>query len=109
MSEIYKLVQAIESYNESDLCLGTLRSLKKIKDAAAMLETELADKDKQLAEARAEIERKDKLIEQLKLALKTLRKYPHTYKMTGQSSIVVDKDIEQCNAALLAAERNEGL
>jgi len=48
---------------------------------------------------------KDALIEQLKLALKTLRKYPHTYKMTGQSSIVVDKDIEQCNAALLAAER----
>lgn len=73
---------------------------------AEQLETELADKDKQLAEARAEIERKDKLIEQLKLALKTLRKYPHTYKMTGRSSIVVDKDIEQCNAAL-AAERGE--
>lgn len=50
---------------------------------------------------------KDKLIEQLKLALKTLRKYPHTYKMTGRSSIVVDKDIEQCNAALLAAERGK--
>ena len=61
-----------------------------------------------LVEARAEIERKDKLIEQLKLALKTLRKYPHTYKMT-QGSIVVDKDIEQCNAALLAAERSECL
>jgi hypothetical protein len=60
MSEIYKLVQAIESYNESDLCLGTLRSLKKIKDAAAMLEIELADKYKQLAEARAAIERLSK-------------------------------------------------
>ena len=69
-------------------------------DRIEHLETELAD-------ARAEIERKDKLIEQLKLALKTLRKYPHTYKMTGRSSIVVDKDIEQCNAALLAAERGE--
>ncbi len=88
---------------------------------ARQLETELAD-------ARAEIERlklvsqnqetviaaqrrsakaKNELIEQLKLALKTLRKYPHTYKMTGRSSIVVDKDIEQCNAALLAAERGE--
>ena len=64
------------------------------------LETELAD-------ARAEIERKDKLIEQLKLALKTLRKYPHTYKMTGQGCIVTDKDLEQCDAALLAAERGE--
>ncbi len=65
----------------------------------------------ELAEARARlavIERAhDSTIEQLKLALKTLRKYPHTYKMTGQSSIVVDKDIEQCNAALLAAERGE--
>ena len=76
-------------------------------DIARQLENELADKDRQLAEARAEIERKDKLIEQLKLALKTLRKYPHTYKMTGRSSIVVDKDIEQCNAALSAVERGE--
>ena len=55
----------------------------------------------------AEIERKDKLIEQLKLALKTLRKYPHTYKMTGQGCIVTDKDLEQCDAALLATERGE--
>lgn len=46
-------------------------------------------------------------IEQLKLALKTLRKYPHTYKMTGQGSIIVDKDLEQCDAALSAAERGE--
>ena len=36
------------------------------------LETELADKDKQLAEARAEIERKDKLIERMRDALKAI-------------------------------------
>ena len=79
-----------------------LTSQKGVVDAsfARQLETELAD-------ARAEIERKDKLIEQLKLALKTLRKYPHTYKMTGQGCIVTDKDLEQCDAALLAAEGGE--
>ena len=76
--------------------------------AREILEAEIKRADKRkIKELRAEIERKDKLIEQLKLALKTLRKYPHTYKMTGRSSIVVDKDIEQCNAALLAAERGE--
>ena len=76
--------------------------------AREILEAEIKRADKRkIKELRAEIERKDKLIEQLKLALKTLRKYPHTYKMTGRSSIVVEKDIEQCNAALLAAERGE--
>jgi hypothetical protein len=48
------------------------RELEIIKSANRMveqLETELADKDRQLAEARAEIERKDKLIEQMRDAL----------------------------------------
>lgn len=76
---------------------------------------------KQLADARADVghwkgecnalqrmvHEAQAVIEQLKLALKTLRKYPHTYKMTGQGSIVVYKDLEQCDAALLAAERGE--
>ena len=76
--------------------------------AREILEAEIKRADKRkIKELRAEIERKDKLIEQLKLALKTLRKYPHTYKMTGRSSIVTDKDLEQCDAALLAAERGE--
>ena len=39
---------------------------------AQQLETELADKEKQLAEARAENERKDKLIEQMRGALSVL-------------------------------------
>ena len=77
--------------------------------AREILEAEIKRADKRkIKELRAEIERKDKLIEQLKLALKTLRKYPHTYKMTGQGCIVTDKDLEQCDAALLAAERDEG-
>ena len=38
-------------------------------DFARRLETELADKDRQLTEARAEIERKDKLIAQMRKAL----------------------------------------
>lgn len=39
-------------------------------DFARQLERELADKDRKLAEARAEIERKDKLIEQMREAIK---------------------------------------
>lgn len=95
MSEIYKLVQAIESYNESDLCLGTLRSLKKIKDAAAMLETELADKYKQLAEAQAEIERKNAIIERMQDALRLA------------FSEARSTHCEQTILAALAAERTE--
>lgn len=79
---------------------------------ARELETELAEAraeivrlDHQRRAGWTEIKRKNKLIDQLKLALKTLRKYPHTYKMTGQGCIVTDKDLEQCDAALLAAER----
>ncbi len=60
-----------------------------------------------LTEARAEVERKDRLVEQMKLALKTLRKYPHTYKMTGQGCVITDKDLEQCDALLSAAERQK--
>jgi hypothetical protein len=75
---------------------------------------ELADKDKQLAEARAEVERKDRLIEQMQGALtkligtlevmsvmpETLGKYP---------VLAIDApELEQARAAL-AAERSECL
>lgn len=55
-----------------------------------------------------EIERKDKLIEQMRDALLALRKYPNTYRETGQGCRVVDVDINKCDAALSAAERGEG-
>ena len=89
------------------LAQPTMTATRSATDFEVMQQEHIEQLKAELTEARAEIERKDKLIEQLKLALKTLRKYPHTYKMTGRSSIVVDKDIEQCNAALLAAERGE--
>jgi hypothetical protein len=84
------------------------------RDFARQLETELADKDKQLAEARAEVERKDRLIEQMQGALtkligtlevmsvmpETLGKYP---------VLAIDApELEQARAAL-AAERSECL
>lgn len=52
-----------------------------------------------------ELFERDKLIEQMRSALVVLRKYPYTYKTTGQGSIVIDNDLAQCDAALSAAER----
>ena len=89
--------------------------IEHLKARNAILDNAIADMTEEQAALCAEdqsitelVAGKDKLIEQLKLALKTLRKYPHTYKMTGHGSIVVGKDLEQCDAALLAAERGEG-
>ena len=92
------------------------------------LENELADKDRQLAEARAEIDgltlmatnasmeparrliQKNKelhaVIEQMREALKALRKYPNTYIATGQGGGIAENDLAMCDAAL-AAERGE--
>ena len=64
-------------------------------NVAKELETELADKEKQLAEARAEIERKNKLIEQMRGALRlALPEARSTH-------------VEQTILAALAAERGE--
>jgi cell shape-determining protein MreC len=41
MNEIERLVRNIENYNEHDLCLGTLRTLKRIKEVARTLEENL--------------------------------------------------------------------
>lgn len=49
MSEIQKLTNAIRNYSESDLCYGTLVTLKKIDNEAMRLEITLT-------EAQAEIE-----------------------------------------------------
>ena len=59
-----------------------------------------------LAKAQAEIERKDKLIEQMREALKALRKYPNTYIATEQGYGIAENDLAMCDAAL-AAERTE--
>lgn len=61
---------------------------------------------KELAEARAEIGRKSRLIEQMREALKALRKYPNTYITTGQGAGIAEKDLAMCDAAL-TAERGE--
>ena len=67
------------------------------------LKTELADKDRQLAEARAEIERKDKLIEQMLEALENIRDYPgHIDYTTGEVH-----SMQEIAIAALAAERGE--
>ena len=84
------------------------RLRQELRDNSTLAARQIVPAEMLVDDLTAEIERKDKLIEQLKLALKTLRKYPHTYKMTGQGCIVTDKDLEQCDAALLAAERDEG-
>ena len=60
----------------------------------------------QLARARAEIESKNRLIEQMREALKALRKYPNTYIATGQGGGIAENDLAMCDAAL-AAERGE--
>ena len=83
------------------------RLRQELRDNSTLAARQIVPAEMLVDDLTAEIERKDKLIEQLKLALKTLRKYPHTYKMTGQGCIVTDKDLEQCDAALLAAERGE--
>ena len=68
---------------------------KQLAEALAEIETELADKDKQLAEALAEIERKDALIEQMREALRlALPEARSTH-------------VEQTILAALAAERGE--
>ena len=85
-------------------------------NVAKELETELADKEKQLAEARAEIERKDKLIERLKCcgncALKDLTAIPHVLTHPYRDFCAVCKDRSKWHqtiesAALSAAERGE--
>ena len=43
MSEIQKLTNSIRNYSESDLCHGTLVTLKKIDNEAMRLEIALAD------------------------------------------------------------------
>ena len=64
---------------------------------AQQLETELADKEKQLAEEQAEIEHKNKIIEQMREALRlALPEARSTH-------------CEQTILAALAAERGEGL
>jgi hypothetical protein len=45
-----------------------------------------------------------KLVEQMAEALLALRKYPNTYKQTGQGNAVVDDDLILCDAALDAAK-----
>ncbi len=61
----------------------------------------------ELAEARAEIERKDKLIEQMREALEACAEFIHYYDQ--EHNIGDGKVLEQAIAALSAAERNEGL
>jgi hypothetical protein len=108
---------------------------EKVREFARQLETELADKEKQLAEARAEIEaivfvkkkaveeivflnqeieRKDKLIERLKCcgncALKDLTAIPHVLTHPYRDFCAVCKDRSKWHqtiesAALSAAER----
>lgn len=43
MNEIQKLTNAIRNYSESDICYGTLVTLKKIDNEAMRLEIALAD------------------------------------------------------------------
>lgn len=88
-------------------------------DFARQLEAELADKDKQLAEARAEIERLDyqrragwteikrlnELIEQMREALKTVVSSARPSGPLWHGSAEIEKAV----AAIKAAERGEGL
>ena len=81
-----------------DVCYWRFRAEKRI-------ETELA-------EARAEIERKDKLIEQMREALEFLRETQGYKAVNGKDSKYIHMRSEawsKCGFALDAAERNEGL
>jgi len=66
----------------------------------------------ELAEARAEIERKDKLIEQMREALEFLRETQGYKAVNGKDSKYIHMRSEawsKCGFALDAAERGEGL
>ena len=69
---------------------------------AEQLEAELADKDRQLDEARAEIERKDALIERLRSTLACARPY-----VADSDSLTAKMMLDTIDAALEAAERGE--
>ena len=78
-------------------------------ETRAEIELKNEELDMFLAEQQAMgeiIEHKDKLIEQMREALKALRKYPNTYIATGQGGGIAENDLAMCDAAL-AAERGE--
>ena len=53
-----------------------------------------------VAELQKENAELKKLVEQMAETLLALRKYPNTYKQTGQGNAVVDNDLMLCDAAL---------
>lgn len=71
------------------------------------LETELADKEKQLAEARAEIESKSRLIEQMRDALKAADDLIDEYAADYEHRDNVDDIREEIKAALAAERGNK--
>ena len=75
-------------------------------DFSRQLEAELADKDRQLAEARAEIESKSRLIEQMREALRAADDLIDEYTADYEHRDNVDEIREEIKAAL-AAERGE--
>lgn len=78
-----------EGWKDARFCLEVV-------DLLRQLETELSDKDRQLAEARAEVERKNKLIEQMREALRAWVRTP---------DIPLHEAIKATEAALEAAEK----
>jgi DNA repair exonuclease SbcCD ATPase subunit len=132
MSEVKKLTQSIRSHSEFELCYGTIVTLNKIDNAAMRLEERLAEaraeierlrqelRDNSTMAARqivpaemlvddltAEIERKDKLIKQMREALKTADILIDDLVDTHveKCASVYDDDRNEIKAALSAAER----
>lgn len=59
---IRKLTDSIRNYSESDLCFGTIKTLKMIDDKAAGLECENTELEKRVAELESELEEYASLI-----------------------------------------------
>jgi regulator of replication initiation timing len=101
MSEVKKLTQSIRSHSEFELCYGTIVTLNKIDNAAMRLEERLAEARAEIDRLKIEalntadenkynrsemsklyyrkldeIERKDKLIEQMREALQAALQIP---------------------------------
>lgn len=101
----------------TDKFLKNTRSLpsaewgEKAREFMCQLETELADKEKQLAEMRAEIERKDKLIEQMREALQWYKEQVSSCNRNGDVGELardrLAKDVGKRAEAALAPERGK--
>ena len=130
MSEFKRLEPLVEYMNDNDSIFGWKSRCEALTELAESLEAELADKDKQLAEARAEVERlkggdilAEEYASQLSMERKIFAKQVGLIEQMREALRAIDgigresgnarrEDALRCfaiAAAALAAERGEGI